>query len=119
MRQLATLVSAPISLSEMAERARGLPAPALAADCRRVSAPTLVVTGEPALDHVVRVESTVQYATLVPGARLAVLEHTGHLGTITHPSAFTAAVREFVRNASPGQDVAAGFSRTASRSEVA
>jgi pimeloyl-ACP methyl ester carboxylesterase len=119
LRQLTTLVSAPISLSQMAERARLLPARDLIADCHRVSAPTLVVTGERALDHIVPVESTAAYATSIRGARLVVLEHTGHLGTITHPSAFTAAVNQFVRNARPGPDVASGFSRTASRSEVA
>ena len=129
-RQLATLASVPISLSQTAERARLLPAPGLVADCQRVSAPTLVVTGEPALDHIVPVESTAVYATLIRGARLFVLEHTGHVGTITHPSAFAAAVNEFARNvpdvasarrqargvpSSPGD----GFSRTVSRSEVA
>jgi 3-oxoadipate enol-lactonase len=96
LRQLSTLLSAPISLPQMAERARYLPAPGLAADCRRVTAPTLVVTGEPTLDRVVRVESTAEYATLISDARLVVLEHTGHLGTITRPSVFSAAVEAFV-----------------------
>ncbi len=100
-RQLATLASAPISLSQMAERARVLPAPGLVADCQRVSAPTLVVTGEPALDRLVPVEGTAAYATLIRGARLFVLEHTGHVGTITRPSAFTAAVDAFVRSVLP------------------
>jgi 3-oxoadipate enol-lactonase len=118
-RQLATLASAPISLSQMAKRARLLPAPGLVADCQRVSAPTLVVTGEAALDRLVPVESTAAYAALIRGARLFVLEHTGHVGTITRPSAFTAAVDEFVRNVRPGSDAASGFTRTVSRSEVA
>ena len=112
--QLATLMTAPLSLSGMAARARTLHAHDIAADCRRVSAPTLVVTGEPALDRVVRVESTAAYATLIHGARRFVLERTGHLGTITRPSAFAAAVNDFVRS-----NVASGFSRTDSRSEVA
>ncbi len=129
LRSLATLVSAPISLSQMAERARCLPAPRLVADCRRVSAPTLVITGEPALDQVVRVESTAELATLISDARLVVLEHTGHLGTITQPSAFTAAVEEFVRNipdvvasaivAGPFQGREGGAQGPAPHSEVA
>lgn len=96
--QLATLVAAPLSLPKMAARARSLQTLDLAADCLRVAAPTLVVTGDPALDRIVPVESTAAYATLIRSARLFVLEHTGHLGTITRPAAFAAVVAEFVRN---------------------
>ena len=99
--------AAPLSLAGMAARARTLHAHDIAADCRRVSVPTLVVTGEPALDRVVRVESTAEYAAHIPGARRVVLDGTGHLGTITRPSAFAAAVNEFV-NDSTG--VVRGFS---------
>jgi pimeloyl-ACP methyl ester carboxylesterase len=95
--QLATLIAAPLSLPQMAERARSLPALGLVADCQRVSAPTLVVTGEPGLDRVVPVESTAAYARLIRGAGRCVLERAGHRGTITRPWAFAAAVDEFVR----------------------
>jgi pimeloyl-ACP methyl ester carboxylesterase len=97
--QLRTLITAPLSLAGMAARARTLHAHDIASDCRRVSVPTLVVTGEPALDRVVRVESTAAYAAHIPGARCVVLEATGHLGTITRPAAFAAAVHEFVDSA--------------------
>ena len=110
--QLGTILRAPVSPSQMAERARALPVSGLAADCRRISAPTLVVTGEPALDRVVAVESTLSYARLIQGARLFVLERTGHQGTITRPTAFAAAVDEFVRGIRPGAGAI-------SRSEVA
>ena len=122
--QLATIVAAPVSLSQMAARARLLPVPGLADDCQRVIAPTLVVTG------VVPVESTASYVTLIHHARRFVLERSGHQGTITRPSVFAAAVNEFVRNVpavasgfsrTSSRDVASGFSRTSSssRSEVA
>jgi pimeloyl-ACP methyl ester carboxylesterase len=107
--QLATILSSPVSLPQMAERARELPVPGIVADCRRVSAPTLIVTGEPALDRVVPVEGTASYARLIQGATHIVLERTGHQGTITRPSAFAAAVNEFVNacaaRPSRGRDV--------------
>jgi pimeloyl-ACP methyl ester carboxylesterase len=68
----------------------------LTTDCLRVAAPTLVVTGERALDHVVPVEGASEYARLIPNARAAVIERTGHIGSITRPDAFAALVRDFV-----------------------
>jgi pimeloyl-ACP methyl ester carboxylesterase len=65
------------------------------ADCARVTAPTLVVTGERALDHVVPVDGSVGYVPLIRGARAVVLERTGHLGSITRPADFAAIVRDF------------------------
>ena len=133
--QLRTILSAPVSLVQMAGRARELPLPNFVADCRRVTAPTLIVTGERALDRVVPVEGTTAYAGLIHGARHLVLERTGHQGTITRPSAFADAIKEFVGSAvrlkpdatdvqpgvdsQPDVDVAPGFSRTIPGSEVA
>jgi pimeloyl-ACP methyl ester carboxylesterase len=62
-----------------------------------VTVPTLVVTGEPDMDHVVSATSS-QYIQLIAGARSAILEHTGHLGTMTRPDAFAALVHDFVRS---------------------
>jgi pimeloyl-ACP methyl ester carboxylesterase len=104
--QIATVVAAPLSLTRMAARARTLHTHDIVADCQRVTAPTLIVTGEPALDRVVPVESTAGYARLIQGARTCVLERTGHLGTITRPSIFADMVNEFA-------------SKPVSRSEVA
>ena len=67
----------------------------------RITAPTLVVTGEAALDHVAAVEGTSDYLRIIRGARGVVLEHTGHLGTITRPDAFAAAFREFAATLEP------------------
>ena len=63
--------------------------------CARITAPTLIVTGERTLDHVVSVDGSVGYVSMIRGARGVVLERTGHLGSITRPADFAAIVREF------------------------
>jgi pimeloyl-ACP methyl ester carboxylesterase len=68
----------------------------LAHDCARITAPTLVVTGEPGLDRVVPVESTRRYAELIKGARYVMVEKTGHQGVLTQPRRFAALVNEFI-----------------------
>jgi pimeloyl-ACP methyl ester carboxylesterase len=93
--QLRTVLSAPLSLARMARRARMLTTIDPIADCARVSAPTLVVTGERALDHVVPVDGSVGYVPLIRGARAVVLARTGHLGSITRPADFAGIVRDF------------------------
>ena len=95
-QQLRTLFSAPLSLSRMTERARLVSTIDLVDDCRRVGAPTLVVTGERDLDLVVPVDGSSEYARLISGARRAVLERTGHLGSITRPDAFSRLVADFL-----------------------
>ena len=110
-RQLWTLVSAPLSVSQMADRARAVARHDIVADCVRVTAPTLVVTGEPGLDRVVPVESTATYVDRIAGAKRLVLERTGHLGTITRPETFADMVRDFAREC--------GCLERAARSEVA
>lgn len=93
--QIGRLIRAPLSLSRMADRARLIGTVDFAADCRRVSAPTLVVTGEPGLDHVVPVNQSSGYLSLIGGSLGVVLERTGHLGSITQPERFAAVVRDF------------------------
>ena len=93
---LRTLISAPVSLSRMAARARLISTIDLGPDCARIVAPTLIVTGERGLDHVVPVEGSTEYLRLIPDARAVVLEQTGHLGSITRPDAFASVVREFL-----------------------
>jgi pimeloyl-ACP methyl ester carboxylesterase len=94
--QLKTFLTAGVSLPEIARRARVMDELDSAADCRNVVAPTLIVTGEPALDWVVPVDNTTEYLRLIRGARHVVLEGTGHLGTITQPAAFAAVVTRFL-----------------------
>jgi pimeloyl-ACP methyl ester carboxylesterase len=67
-----------------------------APDCARVIAPTLLVTGEEALDRIVPVEVTRRYERLIPGARHVTIDHTGHIGMLTQPARFAAILTEFV-----------------------
>ena len=91
-----TLLRTPASASRMAHRARLITSFDVLADCTRIVAPTLVISGELGLDHVVRADGSQEYATLIAGAQAATLERTGHFGSITRPDAFAALVRRFV-----------------------
>ena len=95
-RVLATFPVAPVSLSGMASRARMMQSIDPRHDCARIEAPTLVVTGEPSLDFVVPVDTSTAYTRLIRGARAEVLERTGHIGTITRPTAFADTVDRFI-----------------------
>ena len=64
-------------------------------DCRYIKSPTLVVSGEEPLDHVVPVRSTRSYAELIPSADYRVLPHTGHMAILTRPSMFAGLVSDF------------------------
>jgi pimeloyl-ACP methyl ester carboxylesterase len=97
--QVALLATAPLSFARMAARARLISTLDVAADCARVKAPTIVITGERALDHVVPADGSIRYLALIPGARAAVLERSGHLGSITRPAAFAALVAKFAADA--------------------
>ena len=67
-------------------------------DARSVKAPCLVITGETALDRVMPVAITRRYLDDIDAARHVVLEHTGHLGSVTRPDEFAGVVRSFVEN---------------------
>jgi pimeloyl-ACP methyl ester carboxylesterase len=88
---------APVSPARMAGRARLIDGIDNLVDCRRVSAPTLVVTGEPELDHVVPVDGSASYAALIPTAKAVTLDATGHLGPVTRPDRFASVVTSFLR----------------------
>jgi len=94
--QLVAVLSSRISFSSMARRARLIESTDIAADCKSISAPTLVVTGEPRFDAVVPVENTREYLRAIPGSQQAVITGTGHLGAITHAKEFAEIVRAFV-----------------------
>ena len=88
-------VTAPLSTPRMANRAKLIASYDIASACARVTARTLVVTGEASLDRVVDVTRTAQYAQMIGGARHAVLERTGHQGTLTRPHAYADIIRRF------------------------
>lgn len=96
-RMFVTVLTARLSPRRMAARARLIASDEVTADCARISAPTLVITGEAGLDHVVSVDGTSQYARLIAGAESVVLERTGHQGSLTRPDDFARLVRDFVR----------------------
>ena len=93
----ARVLAAPMIPSLMAGRVRLQQSLDFAPDCARVTAPTLVITGEEQLDRVVPAAVTRRYAQLIPGARLATIERTGHLGTVTRPDRFAELVGEHVQ----------------------
>jgi 3-oxoadipate enol-lactonase len=93
---IARIVSAPTTPAGMAGRMRLITGEDLCADCARVTAPTLVVTGEPHLDRVVPVQSTCEYTRLIAGARYAMMARTGHIGLVTQPERFARIVGDFV-----------------------
>lgn len=116
--QIATLARAPISFSRMAARAQLIGLHDYAEDCARVQAPALLVTGEASLDRVVPADAAADYLRLLPQARAARLERTGHLGYITRPREFAATVLEFLAATAPVDRSAPGrVSRTATPEE--
>jgi pimeloyl-ACP methyl ester carboxylesterase len=90
------VATAPVDPSQMATRIRLKPGADLCADCARVTAATLVITGEDTLDTVVPVTSTVEYTRLIAGARHETMHHTGHIGLVTQPERFARLVGEFI-----------------------
>ena len=87
------------SPSRMARRARLVESIDLRPDLSRVVAPTLIVTGEPGLDRVVPVATTLQYAQIWPHALVTTLARTGHLGLTTRPMDFARLVVPFAEDA--------------------
>jgi pimeloyl-ACP methyl ester carboxylesterase len=98
-RQLLTFREAPLSASRMGKRALLIESYDRIADCARVACPTLVVHGEPSLDYVVDANETASYGQLIPGARVVMMERTGHLGSITDPQRFAEIVNGFLDTA--------------------
>jgi 3-oxoadipate enol-lactonase len=94
------ILAAPIVPAQMAARMKLKPGPALRGDCARVVAPTLVISGEPALDRVVPAASTREFVDLIGGARYEMMAGTGHIGLVTQPDRFARIVGGFVNGSS-------------------
>ena len=92
---MARVAAAPAIPSRMSKRAQMAVREHFASDCAHVEAPTLVITGERELDRVVTCDETIDYLSLISGARLQVLDRTGHLGIISAPDRFAAIVARF------------------------
>jgi pimeloyl-ACP methyl ester carboxylesterase len=94
--QTARCAAAPMIPGLMAARIHCTSGIDFEADCRRIQASTLVLTGEEGLDRVVPVASTRAYASLIPGAEYRMLPNTGHMGFLTRPDIFAEVVTRFV-----------------------
>lgn len=89
------VITALPSTLRMARRLRWL-ATARFTDDRPIDVPSLIVTGEPALERVVPPDATRQYRRWLPSARLVTLAHTGHIGTVTKAREFADCVAALV-----------------------
>ena len=96
LRHLGSVTRYPFAPSRMAQRVRLLEGVDFAGDCRRVTAPTHVITGQPDLDRVVPVERTREYLQTIDGATYTQLDATGHIGLVTRPETFAEVVARFV-----------------------
>lgn len=99
----ATALWHPFSPVRMARRVRLLSSVSLREGLARLRVPTLVVTGEPALDRVVPVSRTHEYLQMWPHARQSVIAHTGHIGLVTRPKEFARVVGTFVDSVGPAE----------------
>ena len=59
-------------------------------------APTLVITGDDALDQIVPPAVTRTYLSLIPGAQYEKMERSGHIGMLTRPKQFAEIVTRFL-----------------------
>jgi pimeloyl-ACP methyl ester carboxylesterase len=95
---LARVASTGLSPTRMAARMRVARSVDFFEPCRRITVPTLVITGEPELDRVVPVEQTRKYLKLIPGSESLRLRG-GHIGFLTRPHEFAGALAEFADRA--------------------
>jgi pimeloyl-ACP methyl ester carboxylesterase len=95
-RHGAQVLAAPMVPSRMARRVSLQQTLDFSGDCGLVRAPTLVMTGEDALDRVVPPPVTRRFLSMIPGARYEKLSDTGHIGMLTQPVRFAAIVADFV-----------------------
>jgi 3-oxoadipate enol-lactonase len=96
VEHVARIAAAPVIPSHMAARINLKADTDLGADCARVRAPTLVVTGDRVLDAVVPVDATREYTRLIAGAQYEMMAGTGHIGFVTQPDRFARLVGGFV-----------------------
>lgn len=94
---ISRVAAAPAIPSRMSHRAQLASRESFEADCARITAPTLVITGERELDRIVNCDETMDYVSLIDGARFHLLENTGHLGIVSAPDRFAAIVSRFSR----------------------
>jgi len=90
------VMSKPVAPRQMARWVQAWQASDIASECSGITAPTHLITGEPRLDRVVPVQSTLHYLTLIPGSTFSRLPRTGHIGLVSRPHEFAALIDEFL-----------------------
>jgi 3-oxoadipate enol-lactonase len=98
-RHFFRVLRAPMSPVRMAQRVRFALDVDFTGDCGKVTAPTLVVTGEEELDEIVPIETTRDYLACIRGAKHVTFEGTGHIGLVTQPARFAEIVCGFLDEA--------------------
>lgn len=93
------VLTKPAAPTKMARWVRAWQSADIASECGRITAPTHLITGEPRLDRVVPVQSTLHYLTLIPGSTFSRLSRTGHIGLVSRPQEFSTLVNEFLHEA--------------------
>jgi 3-oxoadipate enol-lactonase len=96
VRQAIRCVAAPLIPPLMVTRMRAASALDFRVDHTTITAATLIVSGEEALDRVVPVASTRAYASLIPRAEYRVIDGTGHMAMLTQPARFADIITGFV-----------------------
>jgi 3-oxoadipate enol-lactonase len=96
LRHAGREIAAPSVPPQLAARVKIQQAIDFAPDCGRISAPTLIVTGQDELDQIVPAEVTRRYQRLIPGARYVQIARSGHIGLLTHPAQFADIVSGFI-----------------------
>lgn len=104
-QHLGRILRFPASPVEMAASVRRWKLVDVAADCARIAAPTLLITGESHLDHVVARASSLEYLGLIPHATHVELAGTGHVGLVTKPDRFAEIVDAFLVRSSVVSDL--------------
>jgi pimeloyl-ACP methyl ester carboxylesterase len=93
------VIRAPLNMRRSAQWVREWLAYDISDECRRITAPTMLVTGEAHLDRTVPMAETREYLRLIAGARHNVLPDTGHVGLVTKPHRFAEMVGQFIMEA--------------------
>ena len=70
---------------------------------RPLPIPSLIVTGEPALERVVPPDATLAYRTWLPDATVVTMPRTGHGGTVTRPQEFARCVGDWLASLPPAR----------------
>ena len=117
-RQTRHMLRHPISPGLMGRRIRLALREDFVADASRVTAPTLLVTGERGLDRVVPPESTREYLSVIRGSTIVELPSTGHIGCITCANAWADLVVDFAQRVVANHDRLEHARVEATRQEV-